>query len=349
MSSASPLSAGRITLLAALLLVPALAISAPAIPALSLVDSSDGGKTWSVSIQILLMMTALTLLPSLLLAATSFTRIVIVLAILRQALGAGQTPPNQVLIGLSLFLTFFVMSPVIDRINADALQPYLAGTMEMTDAAASPPVPLQASSCSARPARPDIAAVCGLAGKGFDKPADIPLSVLLPAFATSELKTAFQIGFLTLHSVPDHRPGGGERADVDGHDDALADAHLAALQDHAVRARRRLGTDHGHARQQLCTTRLRFTSMTPETVLTIARESLTVTTLLAAPLLLVTLVTGVTVGILQAATQINEMTLSFIPKLLALMLTLLVVGPWMLQLITSYTRTLFTSIPGLLG
>ncbi|MDQ1303250.1 MAG: flagellar biosynthesis protein FliQ [Pseudomonadota bacterium] len=89
--------------------------------------------------------------------------------------------------------------------------------------------------------------------------------------------------------------------------------------------------------------------MTPETVLTIARESLTVTTLLAAPLLLVTLVTGVTVGILQAATQINEMTLSFIPKLLALMLTLLVVGPWMLQLITSYTRTLFTSIPTLLG
>ncbi|MBL8197626.1 MAG: flagellar biosynthesis protein FliQ [Chromatiales bacterium] len=89
--------------------------------------------------------------------------------------------------------------------------------------------------------------------------------------------------------------------------------------------------------------------MTPETVLTIARESLIVTTLLAAPLLLVTLVTGVTVGILQAATQINEMTLSFIPKLLALMLTLLLVGPWMLQLITSYTRTLFTSIPGLLG
>ena len=89
--------------------------------------------------------------------------------------------------------------------------------------------------------------------------------------------------------------------------------------------------------------------MTPETVLTIARESLTVTTLLAAPLLLVTLVTGVLVGILQAATQINEMTLSFIPKLLALMLTLLITGPWMLQLITSYTRTLFTSIPSMLG
>ena len=143
MNSPAPLTAGRITLLAALLLVPALAISAPAIPALSLVDSSDGGKTWSVSIQILLLMTALTLLPSLLLAATSFTRIVIVLAILRQALGMPQTPPNQILVGLSLFLTYFVMAPVIDRINADALQPYLAGTMEMTDAAAKAQVPLR--------------------------------------------------------------------------------------------------------------------------------------------------------------------------------------------------------------
>ncbi|MDH4023031.1 MAG: flagellar biosynthesis protein FliQ [Gammaproteobacteria bacterium] len=89
--------------------------------------------------------------------------------------------------------------------------------------------------------------------------------------------------------------------------------------------------------------------MTPESVLTIASESLTITALLAAPLLLVTLITGVLVGVLQAATQINEMTLSFIPKLLALMLTLLAAGPWMLQLITSYTRTLFTNIPGMLG
>jgi flagellar biosynthetic protein FliQ len=89
--------------------------------------------------------------------------------------------------------------------------------------------------------------------------------------------------------------------------------------------------------------------MTPETVLTIASESLTLTALLAAPLLLVTLITGVLVGVLQAATQINEMTLSFIPKLIALVLTLLITGPWMLQLITGYTRTLFTNIPSMLG
>jgi len=89
--------------------------------------------------------------------------------------------------------------------------------------------------------------------------------------------------------------------------------------------------------------------VTPEMVLTVARESLTVTVLVSAPLLLAALVTGVAVGVLQAATQINEMTLSFIPKLLALVLTLLATGPWMLQVLTSYTRLLFRNIPGMLG
>jgi flagellar biosynthesis protein FliQ len=89
--------------------------------------------------------------------------------------------------------------------------------------------------------------------------------------------------------------------------------------------------------------------MTPEMVLTVARESLTVTVLLAAPLLLAALITGVLVGVLQAATQINEMTLSFIPKLMALVATLLITGPWMLQLITGYTRMMFQNIPSMLG
>lgn len=89
--------------------------------------------------------------------------------------------------------------------------------------------------------------------------------------------------------------------------------------------------------------------MTPEMVLTVARESLTITVLVATPLLLAALVTGVLVGVLQAATQINEMTLSFIPKLLALVVALLVTGPWILQLLTSYTQTLFRNIPGMLG
>src|SRR5690606_35068126 len=115
---------------AALFVAPLAACAAPGIPALSVQAGPDGGQTYTLSLQVLLLMTALTLLPALLLAMTSFTRIVIVLGILRQALGAGQTPPNQVLIGLALFLTLFVMSPVIARVDAEAVRPYLAGSLD---------------------------------------------------------------------------------------------------------------------------------------------------------------------------------------------------------------------------
>ena len=188
----------RRSLVLGLLLLPVLGLAEPVIPALSLVNSPDGGKTWSVSIQILMLMTALTLLPSLLLAATSFTRIVIVLAILRQAIGMPQTPPNQVLVGLALFLTYFIMAPVIDRVNQDALQPYLAGTIELAAAADKAQGPMREFMLG-QTREPDLELFAGLSGKqGFEKPEDVPLSVLLPSFLTSELKTAFQIGFLTF-------------------------------------------------------------------------------------------------------------------------------------------------------
>ncbi len=181
-----------------LALLPDLVLAQAAIPALTLVDGADGGKTWSVSIQILLLMTAMTLLPSLLLAATSFTRIVIVLAILRQAIGMPQTPPNQVLVGLALFLTFFIMSPVLDQVNQEALQPYMAGTIELPAAAELAQGPMRTFMLS-QTREPDLALFAGLAGQeGFENPEDVPLSVLLPSFLTSELKTAFQIGFLTF-------------------------------------------------------------------------------------------------------------------------------------------------------
>jgi flagellar biosynthesis protein FliP len=127
---------------------------------------------------------------------TSFTRIVIVLGILRQALGAGQTPPNQVLIGLSLFLTLFVMSPVVDRVNTDAVKPYLAGTMDSVTALQTAVGPLKKFMLD-QTRESDIATFVRIAGgKGYATPQDVPLSVLVPAFVTSELKTAFLIGFL---------------------------------------------------------------------------------------------------------------------------------------------------------
>jgi len=181
-----------------LILVPGIAGAASGIPALSLVDNSGGGQTWSISIQILLLMTALTLLPSLVLATTSFTRIIIVLAILRQAIGIPQTPPNQVLIGLALFLSLFVMAPVLTDVYDNALKPYMEGSIGLAEATTAAQQPMRRFMMS-QTREPDLAMFAQLAGdEAYDQADDVPMTVLLPSFLTSELKTAFQIGFLTF-------------------------------------------------------------------------------------------------------------------------------------------------------
>jgi flagellar biosynthetic protein FliP len=184
-------------LLTALALLPmAAAAAAPAgIPAVT-VTGAGGGQTYTLSLQVLALMTALTLLPAIVLMMTGFTRIVIVLGILRQALGAGQTPPNQVLVGLALFLTLFVMSPVINRINEQAFQPYSAGTIDTSVALERAVVPVRKFMLD-QTRESDIATFVRISGgKGFASPQDVPLPLLVPAFVTSELKTAFLIGFL---------------------------------------------------------------------------------------------------------------------------------------------------------
>jgi flagellar biosynthetic protein FliP len=185
----------RVALLALIMFLPMIA-SAAGIPAVTVTTAPNGGQQYSLTLQILILMTAVTLLPGIVLMMTAFTRIVIVLAILRQALGAGQAPPNQVLIGLSLFLTFFVMGPVVDRINTDALQPYMAEQIDATTALQRGAEPLKHFMLD-QTRESDIATFVRISGgKGFDKPEDVPLRILVPAFATSELKSAFQIGFL---------------------------------------------------------------------------------------------------------------------------------------------------------
>jgi flagellar biosynthesis protein FliP len=185
----------RAALLALIMFAPMIA-SAAGIPAVTVTTAPNGGQQYSLTLQILILMTAVTLLPGIVLMMTAFTRIVIVLAILRQALGAGQAPPNQVLIGLSLFLTLFVMGPVVDKINTDAVQPYMAEQIDATTALQRGSEPLKRFMLD-QTRESDIATFVRISGgKGFDKPEDVPLRILVPAFATSELKSAFQIGFL---------------------------------------------------------------------------------------------------------------------------------------------------------
>lgn len=185
----------RLLFLAFLLTLPGLA-EAQGIPALTLNETGSGGASWSLSLQILVLMTALTVLPSLLLGMTAFTRIIIVLSILRQALGTQQTPPNQVLIALALFLTFFVMQPVLTQVYDEALGPALDGTMSQGEALQRGGEIMKGFMIE-NTRQNDLAMFADLAGDGPYADADaVPFRVLLPAFMTSELKTAFQIGFL---------------------------------------------------------------------------------------------------------------------------------------------------------
>jgi flagellar biosynthetic protein FliP len=166
------------------------------IPAIS-VDSGNGdAQTYTVTLEILALMTMLTLLPAILLMMTSFTRIIIVLSILRQALGTAQTPSNQIILGLSLFLTMFIMAPVFDQVYQVALQPYLSGSMTAMDAMQAGIVPFK-TFMLAQTRETDIRMFADIAGvTEIESPEDTPFTLLMPAFVTSELKTAFQIGFL---------------------------------------------------------------------------------------------------------------------------------------------------------
>ncbi|MFT4862789.1 MAG: flagellar biosynthetic protein FliP [Pseudohongiellaceae bacterium] len=166
------------------------------IPAMSVTTTADGSQNYSVTIQILAVMTALTLLPALLMMMTSFTRIMVVFAILRQAMGLQQTPSNQILLGLALFLSIFVMMPVFEQVNELAIQPYLNEEIGAQAALLNAESPFR-TFMFAQTRESDLALFLNLSRS--DQPQvedDIPFSVLVPAFVTSELKTAFQIGFM---------------------------------------------------------------------------------------------------------------------------------------------------------
>ncbi len=166
------------------------------LPAVTVQASGEGGETWSLSLQALVLMTALSLLPAFLLMMTSFTRITIVLGILRTALGTQSTPSNQVLLGLALFLTIFIMRPVFMTVHETAVVPYMEERIDMQQALATAALPFRTFMMK-QTRQEDLELF--LAMSESDEPAaadDVSFWVLVPAFVTSELKTAFQIGFL---------------------------------------------------------------------------------------------------------------------------------------------------------
>jgi flagellar biosynthesis protein FliP len=194
----APIALGLVMLLSALALLPLVAQAQASLPAVAIKTAADGAQTYSLTFQVLILMTVLTLLPALLLAMTAFTRIIIVLSILRQALGMATTPSNQILTGLALFMTFFVMSSTIEQAYANGVKPYLDGQLAGEVALDRTVQPLK-KFMLAQTRENDLQLFSRLSGKPqFATPEDVPLTVLIPTFMTSELKTAFQIGFMVF-------------------------------------------------------------------------------------------------------------------------------------------------------
>lgn len=185
-------------LIALLLLVLPAAAVAQVLPAVTSTPAPGGGTQWSLSIQTLLLLTSLTFLPALLLMMTSFTRIIIVFSLLRHALGTQTSPPNQVLVGLALFLTFFIMAPVGDKIYTEAYLPLAENKITFVEALDRGAVPLRTFMLK-QVREGDLALFTKIANQPQPaSTAQIPMRVLVPAFVTSELKTAFQIGFIVF-------------------------------------------------------------------------------------------------------------------------------------------------------
>ena len=181
------------------LLIPAslaIAQASVALPAITSIPTAGGGTTYSLTIQTLVLMTVLTFIPAAILMMTGFTRIVIVLSLLRHALGTPTSPSNQIIIGLSLFLTFFVMSPVLDKVYVDAYLPLSENKIDVMQAAERAAIPMRGFMLK-QTRESDLALFAGIAKVDkIEKPEDTPLRILVPAFVISELKTAFQIGFI---------------------------------------------------------------------------------------------------------------------------------------------------------
>ena len=189
-------SAFRLLIPLLLMLLSGFVSAQEGLPIVNMTSGTDGEVQYSLTLQLLALMTVLTLLPSLLIMMTSFVRIIIVMSLLRQALGTAQTPPNQVLLGLALFLTIFIMSPVLTEVYDEAITPYYQDQISLETALETAQQPIRTFMLN-QTRETDIAMFAEIAGNDdIEDPADVPFTTLVPAFITSELKSAFAIGFL---------------------------------------------------------------------------------------------------------------------------------------------------------
>jgi flagellar biosynthesis protein FliQ/type III secretory pathway component EscR len=303
------------------------AASVPGTPFRLNIGLEGAGQTGEVSValQIVIIMTLLSVAPSIVLLMTSFTRIVIVLGFVRTALGTPSAPSNQIVVGLSLFLTLFLMGPVIDRVNSDAIRPYLDGKITSIDAIDRASVPLKQFMLKQTRTR-DL---------------EYFLQRGHPGFRAERAADGFPDGLSALPAFPGHRLPRLERTDGARHDDDAAHHDRAPAQAAAVRARRRLAPRRPLPRPE-------FRRMNPDLAIDLFKSTVMFSLYIVAPFLGLTLVVGLLASILQSVTSMQEQTLTFIPKIVAVAGLVMVLSPWLLRTLSEFTITIITRM-GTLG
>ena len=290
---------------------------------LTLEGSSGSGKPMDM-LDIMFLFLFLAVVPSLLIMMTSFTRIIIVLSFLRNALGTQQSPPNQVMIGLALFLTLFIMNPVFAKVNTQAYEPYKAGEITREEAFTRAQEPMKEFMLKQTEkksldlflsiSKSEVPDVSG----GPEAYMKLGLTVLVPSFILSELNKAFTMGFLIY--IPFLII------------DLVVSSTLMSM---------------GMVMLPPTMIALPFKIMTADQVMEVMKEAMMVAFEIAGPLLIVSIVVGLIVAIFQAATQIHEQTLTFVPKLLVIALVLLALGSWMFKVMDEFVVELFAIMASL--
>ncbi len=314
----------------------------PDIPDVSVSVSSDDDGL-SRSVVIILLLTVGSVAPGMLLLMTAFTRFVVVLGLTKQAIGLQTIPPPQVLVGLAMFLTFFVMAPVFGEVNEEAVQPLLAGEIDQGEAFERGFAPLRTFMLD-QTRDDDLQLFIDLSGE--DQPASVeegddPGAGLRDLGAADRVRHRLR----DLRAVPRDRPRGLRGPDVARHDDAAPGVHLHAAQAPAVRAGRRVvagGRVAGHLDQR------GGCGMTDVQVIEILQGALAIGTKLSAPILITSLMIGVVISVIQTVTQIQEMSLTFVPKLVGVAVVMMVSGAWMIRELVGWVTSLWQSIPSLI-
>ena len=299
----------------------------------------------STSVSVILTMTLLSLLPAIVLTCTSFTKILVVLGLTRNALGLQQSPPNQVLAGLALFLSLFIMTPVLTAMNHDGLKPYMDGTKTSAQAWEDGSKPLKAFMLKNTDDE-QLELLTNVAKRDLPKDrADVPFVHAGPGVRAQRAEAGLHHRLHRLHPVPGDRLRRLRGADGARHDDDAAGDGVAPLQAAPVRHGRRLGPAH-----QVTHRELRIGApMTDTSIIELAMRTMMVALKLSAPILVTSLVIGFTVSLFQSMTQIQEFTLAFVPKLIGVGIALLICGNWMLHTLMTFTIDLFEGLPAMLG